>query len=159
MVELKAMMLFHYRLHRNYWKVQFMKRPTGVTILAVLAIIGGALDLLAGFALIALSSTDASATSAAITGSEATILGGAVLVSGILALAFGIGAFMGASWAWIVGIAAEVLNLLAVVANIAVSSSKTSIGHLIGSNLVSIVISVAVLAYLNTANVKAYFKR
>jgi hypothetical protein len=134
-----------------------MKRPVGVTILAILALIGGVLALLGGAALIAVSGSSSVLSSAQITGSTALLLGLLSLVAGVLYLAFGIGSFMAAGWAWVLGIAGGVLSVISDVVSIVVNSSKGNAG--LGSNIVSIAISLYILYYLNRSNVKAYYGR
>jgi hypothetical protein len=136
-----------------------MKRPTGVTILAILALIGGILSLLGGFGLVALGASSTLATSSVISGTSATLFGLVAIVTGVLALAFAIGAFRGAGWAWVLGIVAEVLNLVSYVVQIGIGATKGQVGNEITSNIVGIVISAIILWYLNRQNVKAYFGR
>lgn len=139
-----------------------MQRPTGVTILAVLALIGGILAILAGIALTAASSAIATASATSgyqITGTTATVLGIILLVGGVIDLAFGIGAFRGAGWAWVLGVLGQVLSLLSDVVSIVIDAQHNKLAAGITSNIVSIAISVFILYYLNRPNVKAFFGR
>jgi hypothetical protein len=131
-----------------------MQRPTGVTILAILAIIGGVLGLLASIALIGLGGASAAgaAGQGAALGGLAAILGGVGLLTSLLSLAFGIGAWMLKPWAWTLGIVAEGLSILLSVFAIISGSS-------IGSQIVSIVIAAAIIYYLMTPTVKQAFGR
>jgi hypothetical protein len=61
-----------------------MQRPLGVTILAILAAIGGVLGILAGLVLVGLSSAVAAAD-------MALPLSGAVAILGIISIVVGIG--------------------------------------------------------------------
>ena len=147
------------------------QRPTGVTILAVLALIGGVLSIFAALAAFGASALVGSgAAAAAGVGATQTaqlagsatyllILGVVVLIGGVLDIAFGIGAFRGSGWAWMIGVVAQVLGLLVALVNIVFGAINGTLTSSITSNIISIVISVAILYYLNTANVKAYFGR
>jgi uncharacterized membrane protein (DUF2068 family) len=114
-------------------------RPQGVTILAVLAAIGGVLGILAGVALLGL-------------GGSIAIFGLIAVVQSVLLLAFAYGAWMLKPWAWTLGVVAEVIGLILSVLFIVNGSS-------ISSQVIGIVISVAILYYLFTPNVKAAFGR
>jgi len=126
-------------------------RPTGVTILAVLAFIGGAFGIL-GALLLMVGGTVASTVDAG--------LGGSALIYGILSLAisvaylaFGIGAWGLKPWAWSLGIiiagASVLLSLIAVLLG----------WNSIGGVIINVVISGAILYYLFTPGVKAAFGR
>jgi hypothetical protein len=128
------------------------ERPLGITILAVLAIIGGIFLLLGGLALLALGGVAASqgdSVSGAL-GGFAAILGIVTLVLAILYLAFGVGAWMLKPWAWTLGVVSQVLSLLIALVQIILGSSIT--GQIVG-----IIISAVILYYLFTPNVKAAF--
>lgn len=144
------------------------QRPTGVTILAILAIIGGVLALIGGIVLVAAAgaiasgaiATNTGTTSVQITGATAVILGIVAIVTGILYLAFGVGAFRGAGWAWVLGILGALLALIQDIASIVIDTRNGgSAGSAISSNIIGIAISVVILVYLNSARVKAYFGR
>lgn len=137
-----------------------MKRPLGVTILAILAIIGGLLSLLVaalGFlaagvvASGALAGAYGSATAAPSTAALA-FSSGSLIVLGILYLAFGIGAFMLKGWAWTAGIIALVLGIVSDIALPFLTS--TSFG---ASSIIGIVIDLALIYYLFRPNVRTAF--
>jgi hypothetical protein len=95
-----------------------MERPTGVTILAIVSIIGGlvnsGLGCLAFFGLV-LSPGGASAGAAVpamilIFGSIAYLL---IIVGSLLGFVFGVGAWALKGWAWTMGIAANVIAVVA----------------------------------------------
>jgi hypothetical protein len=131
-----------------------MQRPTGVTILAILAIIGGVLGLLASIALIGLGGAAAAGATAqgAAMGGMAAVFGGIGLISSLLSLAFGIGAWMLKPWAWTLGIISQGLSIL-------MSIFAVISGSSIGSQIISIVIAGAILYYLMTPTVKQAFGR
>ena len=131
-----------------------MQRPTGVTILAILAIIGGVLGLLASVALIGLGGAAAAGATAQGTavGGMAAVFGGIGLISSILSLAFGIGAWMLKPWAWTLGVISQGLSIL-------LSIFAVINGSSIGSQIISIVLAGAILYYLMTPTVKQAFGR
>ncbi len=129
------------------------QRPTGVTILAVLAILGGLLGLLGGIALVGLGGLAATANGGGVVGGVAMLLGGGLLLEAVLSLAFGIGAWTLKPWAWTLGILSQGLSILvAVVLMIADTST-------IGSRIVGVLISAAIIYYLFTPGVRRAFGR
>jgi uncharacterized membrane protein (DUF2068 family) len=150
------------------------RRPTGVTIIVVLAIIAGILLIFGGLALVALApfisqiklndGIDTSNTSISINvnGTVVTIpknalfvLGGFIGILGAMLIALGIADFVvawglwkGKGWAWIVTI---IINIISVVLNIIsiVAGSLGSIG--------SLIINGVLIYYLYRPNVKSYF--
>jgi hypothetical protein len=151
-------------------------RPTGVTIIAVLAIIAGALLLFGGMGLIALApfigqikvndATNTSNTSLSlnVNGTEVTIpknplfvLGGFIGILGAMLIVLGIANFVvawgllkGKGRAWIVTI---IINIISSVLNI-VSIVAGSIGSIGG-----LIINGIIIYYLYRPNVKSYFGR
>src|SRR5574341_1790137 len=143
-------------------------RPTGVTILGVLAILAGIAGLIGGFVLIGLGvllgtlALTADITNAltqagypglaslgvGLIATIVVIFGVIVLLIGILELATGIGFFGGKGWAWTLGIAVSVLNIILGIVQIAVGSY---------GSIVSLIISLLILYYLMRPHVKAFF--
>lgn len=130
---------------------QPMARPTGVTILAILAAIGGVFELLAGLAVLGFSGFLIGA-GGGIYGGLATIVGLVILGQAVLALAFAYGAWTLKSWAWVLGVAAWVLSLI-------LSAYSVVSGDAISNQVVSVAIALIVLYYLFTPQVKAAFGR
>ena len=126
-------------------------RPQGVTILAVLAAVGGVLGLLAGLFALGIGGAVAAATSNGALGGLVSVLGIVALAQGALALAFAYGAWTLKPWAWMLGMVAFGISLALAVLNI-VNGDFTG-------QILSVVIAVAVLYYLNTPAVKAAFGR
>lgn len=152
------------------------RRPTGVTIITVLAIIAGALLLFGGMGLVALApfigqikvndntNNSNSSLSLNVNGTEVTIpnnllfvLGGFIGILGAMLIVLGIanfvvawGLFKGKGWAWIVTI---IINIITAILNITsiVAGSIGSIGGLI--------INGIIIYYLYRPNVKSYFGR
>lgn len=127
-------------------------RPTGVTILAVLSAIGGVFGLLAGLALIGGGAFLGSAGAVGV-GGLFTIFGILVLVVAVASLAFAYGAWMLLPWAWTLGIASQVLGVIITLAEIV-----TGYASLTGS-IVGIAISVIIVYYLDTPDVRRAFGR
>jgi hypothetical protein len=93
-----------------------MKRPVGVTILGVLAIVAGVLGIVASMAPLGIFAftgftTGGGALLATVSG-LAMFLGIVTLIVGVLQLAFGIGALMLKSWSWTLGIALMIASLV-----------------------------------------------
>jgi hypothetical protein len=124
-------------------------RPQGVTILAMLATIGGVLGLIAG--LFALGIGGAVAASGNGLGGLLGLVGILAIAQGALALVFAYGAWYLKPWGWMLGVAAEVLSL-------AISAYYVIQGNAAGQ-VISIVIAIAILYYLFTPAVKAAFGR
>lgn len=133
-----------------------MARPVGVTILAILALIGGVLGLLGSFGLMALGGVVAVGGAAGMSshavggGSVMMLVGGFMLLQSILSLAFGVGALMLKPWAWTLGVFAEALSLL-------VSLAQFATGRGMGGPIFSIIIALFILYYLFTPNVREAF--
>ncbi|MEI7744916.1 MAG: hypothetical protein WCK58_14355 [Chloroflexota bacterium] len=140
-----------------------MARPTGVTILAILALIGGVFSLLAGILAmaggallggIAASTTDAQ--TAAAVGIAAIIIGLMAIVGGVLNLVFFFGAWTAKGYGWILGMISALWNIVTPVVGGLLA------GNLVGgitSNIIGIAIAAIILYYLNTPAVKTYFGR
>jgi hypothetical protein len=122
-----------------------VKRPFGVTLIAILALIGGLFGLC--------WPTLAFMGSALLPGVFGTIgaLAGIFLIIGpILQLVFSYGAFKLRSWAWYLGLIASGITLIGVIINLINGASLFS--ALWGS-----VISIIIFIYLLTPNVRNAF--
>ncbi len=137
-----------------------MQRPTGVTILAILAAIVGILGLCASLALIGLGGVfggilggRVGAGAGLFVGALGVFLGVITLVIALLELAFAYGAWNLRPWAWLLGIGTEVVaGLLAVIRLIDGRGSA-------GSEVISIAIAAIIVYYLMTPEVKRAFGR
>ncbi len=87
-------------------------RPIGVTILAVLTILGGVLLLLLGIVVIAFSSLLVGVGLPLGFGLTGTILGAIVLIFGVVWIAVGSGLLNLRSWAWWLAIIVMVLSVV-----------------------------------------------
>jgi Predicted membrane protein (DUF2127) len=150
------------------------KRPVGVTIIAILTIIGGILLLFGGIALVALAplisqitvvdnntssnssiTLNVNGTNVTIPNSGIFILGGFMGVFGGLLIAIGIASFVvawgllkGKAWAWIVTI---IITIISIVLNI-ISIIAGSIESIVG-----LIINGIIIYYLYRPSVKSYF--
>jgi uncharacterized membrane protein (DUF2068 family) len=127
-----------------------MQRPTGITVLAILAAIGGVFGILGGLALIGVGTVVAGATGL---GGLAAILGLIALAYGVLSLVLAYGFWTLQPWAWTLGVGLEVAGI---VINVLQYINNTSA---IGGTIFSIAINAIVLWYLYQPNVKAAFGR
>jgi hypothetical protein len=131
------------------------QRPIGVTILAVLAIIGGVLGILGGVlillggGIIAASGVEG----AGAVGGLIIVFAVISIVIGVLYLAFGIGAWGLKPWAWMLGVIGAALSILSSLFQVIFLQSDFT------SQIVSIVISVIILVYLFTPGVRQAFGR
>ncbi|HSG84851.1 MAG TPA: hypothetical protein VLA23_00820 [Candidatus Limnocylindrales bacterium] len=136
-------------------------RPTGITILAILALIGGIFGALAGLALL----FGGALIGGAIGGAEGAAFGGLAFILGLITLAgaglylaFAYGSWTAKTYGWALGIIGALWSI--VTQAITVLLSGDIVGTLISfSTIVSLAIPIIILYYLNTPNVKAYFGR
>lgn len=152
------------------------KRPTGVTLIAILTIIGGTLLLFEGIGLVALApfigqinvnngiNTSNSSFSLNINGTIVTvpnnalfvlggfigILGGMLIVLGLSSFVVAWGLLKGKAWAWIVTI---IITIISVVLNV-ISIVAGSIESIVG-----LIINGIIIYYLYRPSVKSYFGR
>ena len=126
-------------------------RPQGVTILAILAAIGGVLGILGSLALIGLGGV-LGAAGGGLFGGMTMLFGLGALVVAVLELGFAYGAWTLKPWGWILGI-------VVAIASLALSLLVVVGGGDITGQIISIVVAVAIIYYLNTPNVKAAFGR
>lgn len=122
------------------------QRPTGVTILAILAFIGGILSILAGLALVGLGGVFAAAG-----GGLAILFGIYALVWGALALWIGVGFWQLRPSAWRWGVILMVIGAIITLIQIPLGYSD------ITSGVISIAIDLAIIYYLTTPAVRAAF--
>ena len=152
---------------------QLIHRPTGVTILAVLFVIGGAVALLAGvgtfvaipFAtnLMQDSVNDGTLNTSPISPSEQsaliqgigptlTVIGAVLIPVGIATLFVAAGLFKAKSWAWSAAIILSVIGFAMNVISLVTGNMNAITGAVIG-----MAINAIVLFYLTRRNVRQYF--
>jgi hypothetical protein len=136
-------------------------RPTGITILAILALIGGIFGVIAGLGLIA----GGALLGGIVGGSSGVALGGLAFIVGIITLggailylAFSYGAWTLKPWGWALGVIGSLWGIASQV--ITVLLSGDIIGNLLSlGTIVGIAVPAVILYYLNTPAVKAAFGR
>jgi len=134
------------------------QRPLGITILAILGIIGGVLGLLggcgaiAGGALVGALGAQAGVGAVAAGGGLLGLLGIVALAMAVGWIAFGIGAWTLKPWAWMLG-------LILVGVSIVVALVTVLTGGDFGSQIISLAIDAVMVYYLMTPEVKQAFGR
>jgi uncharacterized membrane protein (DUF2068 family) len=114
-------------------------RPLGVTILAVLQIIGGLLSLVVAIPLMTIAAL------LPILGFLFLIMGAVMALLGILALVVGWGLWSLKSWAWILALILNIINLILNIANWEVA-------------WFSAIINLIIIIYLQQADIKSRFR-
>jgi hypothetical protein len=154
-------------------------RPLGVTIIAILTIIGGILLLLGGVSLIALGTLisvspplDSTITNphplAQFFGVISAAIGSVLLVIGIGYIVMFYGLLKGKRWAWtitiillLIGIAIQIISTTTgslLNASLSGSSSNTnSVISGIAGSIIGIAINIVIIYYLYRPHVKAFF--
>jgi hypothetical protein len=133
----------------------------GITILAILALIGGVFGLLGGLALIA----GGALIGGAVGGSAGVAFGGFAFVAGVVTLglaiaylAFAYGGWTLKPWAWSLGVIIALASIVWAVIGAVLSGDI--VGGLININTIfSVAVAAVILYYLNTPTVKAAFGR
>jgi hypothetical protein len=120
-------------------------RPTGITILAILAAIGGVLGLFGGFVVLGLGAT--------ILGGAGIVLALAILAVAALSIALAWGFWTLQPWAWPLGVVLQAANIILAVVQFL--SADTGII----STIISVGIAGAILYYLNQPGIKSLFGR
>lgn len=140
-----------------------MKRPFGVTLLAILALIFGIAVAIAGILFVRAGvvpgETVPVVMSANLSGTGAVLLGLLLILVGILSVGFALGAFRGASWSWIFGVVGQLVNLVVSVVQLVIGIAQGNTNSALISNGLSIALAVIILIYLNRPTAKAYFRR
>jgi uncharacterized membrane protein len=134
-----------------------MKRPVGITILAVIAVIYGIFNLLLALLGLLGSALLASHVAAAAIKYSAGTLAYATIsdaILGILFLAFGIGAFRLKGWAWTTGVAGLVLEVVRQIVGVVMQGF---IAGTIVRDSITVVIALLLLWYLFRQDVRAAF--
>jgi hypothetical protein len=132
-------------------------RPTGVTIIAILNIIGGIIMLFGGIALVAVGSlipsvleqgAEMSNLPASAIGAVGIVGGGIIIALGIFSFVVAYGLLKGKGWAW---------TLTVILAIISIAGNAISIATGNPGGIVSIIISGVIIYYVYRPYVKAYF--
>jgi hypothetical protein len=135
-----------------------MKRPFGVTGLALIALIAGIAEMLVSFAdfshpgLLGAGAAAVAGT-ATMPQSQVLALGLATLlfVLSCLLIVFAVGALRLRPWAWGLGVALTILTI------VDTGLTAATAGHLTVGDGFSVVVAILVLVYLSSPRVKAAF--
>jgi len=144
------------------------KRPIGVTIIAILTIIGGIALLIGGLGFIALAgilslaSTEVSSSGSvdiAALDILPMILGIFMVIIGIIYLIVSYGLLKGKGWAWIVTIIVTIIGLvIQIISAVTTGLLSSSLASGLATHIIGIIISGIIIFYLYRPHVKAYFK-
>ena len=139
--------------------MEIKKRPIGVTVIAILIIIGGVLLLLAGIAGVVVGSLSISQ----IIGLGFVIIGAIILAVGIGYLVMSYGLLKGKRWSWtitvvllFIGIAIDVASII-IFGYFTFDTDTSSFLTTNSGSIAGIIISVIILYYLYRPHVKSYF--
>ena len=140
--------------------MEIKKRPTGITVIAILIIIGGILLLLAGIGGVVVGSLFISSQ---IIGLGFVIIGAIILAVGIGYLVVSYGLLKGKRWSWtitvvllFIGIAIDVASII-IFGYFAINMDTSSFLTTNSGSIAGIIISVIILYYLYRPHVKSYF--
>jgi hypothetical protein len=128
-------------------------RPTGVTILAILAVIGGVLPILVGLTLLGFGGV-VYLGDTSVEGSAASVVAWLIVLIGVASLIIAWGFWTLKSWAWLIGVilyAIEIVNVI--VAYFTVTDSN------IVSTIILLIVPGLILYYLLRPGVRAAFGR
>ncbi len=124
-------------------------RPLGVTILAILAAIGGVFGILGGIGIVfggALIATVAGGLGAIV-----SLLGLLLLVLSVAELVLAYGFWMLRTWAWQLGFALEVASVALAILQLLFGGAG------LGSVVITLIVAGIILYYLNTPEVRKAF--
>jgi hypothetical protein len=128
-------------------------RPTGVTILAILAVIGGVLPILVGLTLLGFGGV-VYLGDTSVEGSAASVVAWLIVLIGVASLIIAWGFWTLKSWAWLIGVilyAIEIVNVI--VAYFTVTDSN------IVSTIILLIVPGLILYYLFRPGVRVAFGR
>jgi hypothetical protein len=111
------------------------ERPFGVTIIAILAVLGGVGSILLGFIVLIIP----------ILG---IILGGIFVIIGLSYFVVAYGLWDGRSWAWILTVLISALGIVVGLVSIIIGT---------GGSILYIIVNAIIIYYLFKPDVKAYF--
>jgi hypothetical protein len=123
-----------------------------VTILAILALIGGIFSVIAGLGALGFGGIVASATGSTQLGTLVVIGGVLLVVTGAIDLLFAYGAWTLQGWGWALGIIGQLATIVVSIILVVGGSSITS-------QVIGVAIAIVILYYLNQPHVKAAFGR
>lgn len=122
-------------------------RPTGVTILAILQMLGGVLVFLLGIAAVSVAgmTSTLSTYGYGYLSGVIGVVGGVIMVIGLIGIVFGYGLWKGMNWAWWATLIFSILGVL---------------GSLVAlpGGIVGLLIEAAIIYYLTRPGVRQYFR-
>ena len=111
-------------------------RPLGITIIAILAVLGGIGSLLSGFTVLVLLPI------------LGLVLGGILIIIGLAYFAVAYGLWKGLSWAWSITLIISIIGIIVGLGSIIVGN--------VGA-IFRVIVNIIVIYYLYRPNVRAYF--
>lgn len=150
------------------------ERPDGITVIAILMVIGGIFLITGGISLIGLGtflsmasediiqSNDISTdlTQLATLGMIPSVIGAILLILGIAYLIVSYGLLKGRGWAWVITIIVTIIGLIIqIISAIIVGSITSSVLYGLVSHIVGIFISGVIIYYMFRPNVKAFYRK
>jgi len=135
-----------------------MQRPMGVTILAILAAVGGIARIIEGIGLIgfgllgAVVSVATGVAASFLAGGFAVVWGVLIIILASVYLVLAYGAWFLKPWAWLVGVGVAGLTVLVALVNLIG-------GRGFGDFVIAVAIAGAILYYLFTPEIKKVFGR
>jgi len=119
------------------------ERPRGVSILAVLAILGGIFSLFLGFILLIIAATTPTPG-----GPFLQIFGAFLLLSSLISFVLAMGYLQGSGWAWTVGVFFGALNIVVAIVELVLGRSAV---------FLELIVSIVTVGYLTRPSVKEFF--
>ncbi len=150
------------------------ERPDGITVIAILIVIGGIFLLIGGISLVGLGSflsmtsediiqsngISSEVTQLASLGMIPLVLGVMMLILGIAYLIVSYGLLKGKGWAWVITIIVTIIGLIMqIISAIIVGSITSSIWYGLASHIVGIIISGVIIYYMFRPHVKAFYRQ
>ena len=150
------------------------ERPDGITVIAILIIIGGIFLIAGGISLIGLGTVlsmasqnviqeadvPADLTELASLGSIPLVIGAILLILGIAYLIVSYGLLKGKGWAWVITIIVTLIGLIfQIISAIIAASITSSVLYGLVSHIVGIFISGIIIYYMFRPNVKAFYRK
>lgn len=140
------------------------RRPLGVTLLAVLALLMGLIYLIGALGSFLIASLDLDEMEEAIgdqtpqfiienAGLVFASLGAIFLALAVISFLFAFGLLRGSRWAWLIGIVIGILSIVMYSINMIINMSLSSIV----SSSFAILIAALILYYLTRPRIKAFF--
>ena len=139
------------------------RRPAGISILAILAIVVGVLNIMAGLGFIAgaplISEFAVGTVASDVSGSLksiAMVLGIAWLVVGVAQLAFAYGAWTLKPWGWMLGLVIEGSSILL---TFIIGIMAGNLAATLVASAIPLAVGIVIIAYLMSPGVRSAFGR